>query len=528
MTQSLQFFKQVPISLCSLTRQIKFERRSDLTPLHRFMIGVTCVFGKKHGTVTNLSRKHGISRTTIYKLESQLRAGAESIFGVSSSALGVKKGELSTMVSQKALLLLRLEGGCTQHSISNLLPHFGYTTHSLGYISQSLDKMGSQLSSTINWQGSCVFASDEIFYSGHKPILVTVDIVSHAILKIQILDSLSKDAWIAHWQDLLGKGITPIKLISDEGIALQSARSASFAQDKSQSDTFHSVSYRMGIFYDRLERHAEKNISDEYGFEEMSQNAKNATIRSKNAIKWQNARQITLDSLNVLEDFTILYHYILQQFNVFSTTDGTIRSREQAQQTVSTALEMLEKLPIKGLNAQIKDIRRVLPHLFAFLDTAKKGFDNIAKEIDSLILPYWTVAWQKLKKAAKIKNNYHKQKKMRANAKSDLDLIRSYYLNEKGQNFDFNAFKETVFYSLETACAQSSAAVENVNAFIRPFLNQCRGQITQHTLNLLMFFHNHCPFDTGQRKGKAPIEILSGQKLDEHWADLILKATLRE
>jgi hypothetical protein len=524
MIQSLQVFKQVPISVSSLTRQIKFERRSDLSLKDRLVIGVTCVVGKRYGTVTNLSKKYAISRTCVYNFEAQMRAGAESIFGVQSSELASKKAELSAISSKKALLLLRLEGGCTHHSIANLLPHFGYAHNSLGYISQSLDKMGSQLSPVLNWQGACVFASDEIFYIEHKPILMTVDIVSHAILKIQKLESLTKDAWIAHWQDLLDKGITPIKLITDEGVALQSARSASFDEAMCQSDTFHSVAYRLGIFYDRLERQAEKNISNEYDFQAVSQNAKSATIRDKNYIKWQNAQQITDNSLQLLEDFTVLYHYILQQFNVFSTTDGTIRSRVQAEQTTATALEMLEKLPIKGINDQIKDIRRVLPHLFTFLDTAKKGFDYIAKDIDPLVLPYWTSAWQRLKKAAKIKNNYHKQKRMKSKAQSDLDLISDYYKEDKDNIVDFYKIKDTIFYALEIACAQSSAAVENVNSFIRPFLNQCRGQITQNTLNLLMFFHNHSPFDTGKRKGKAPIEILSGQKLDAHWADLIINS----
>jgi hypothetical protein len=526
MIQSLQAFKQVPISVSSLTRQIKFERRCDLSLKDRLVIGVTCVVGKRYGTVTNLSKKYGISRTCVYDFEAQMRAGAESIFGIQSGTISSKKAELAAISSKKALLLLRLEGGCTLHSIANLLPHFGYAHNSVGYISQSLDKMGSELSPLINWQGRCVFASDEIFYIEHKPILMTVDIVSHAILKIQKLESLTKDAWIAHWQDLLDKGITPIKLITDEGVALQSARSASFDQDICQSDTFHSVAYRLGVFYDRLERQAEKNIGDEYAFQGVSESAKSATIRSKNYIKWQNAQQITRDSLQLLEDFTVLYHYILQQFNVFRTSDGTIRSRVQAEQTVSTALEMLEKLPIKGINEQIKDIRRVLPHLFTFLDTAKKGFDEIAKDIDPLVLPYWTSAWQRLKKAAKIKNNYHKQKKMKLKAQSDLDLISDYYKKEKDNNIDFEAIKDTIFYALEIACAQSSAAVENVNSFIRPFLNQCRGQITQNTLNLLMFFHNHSPFDTGKRRGKAPIEILSGQKLDANWADLIINSAI--
>src|SRR6266446_4844361 len=48
-----------------------------------------------------------------------------------------------------------------------------------------------------------------------------------------------------------------------------------------------------------------------------------------------------------------------------------------------------------------------------------------------------------------------------------------------------------------------------VNSFIRPYLNSCQGQITQETLNLIMFYHNHRRYKGGKRKGKAPIELLT-------------------
>ena len=56
--------------------------------------------------------------------------------------------------------------------------------------------------------------------------------------------------------------------------------------------------------------------------------------------------------------------------------------------------------------------------------------------------------------------------------------------------------------------------VENVNSFIRPFLNQARDQVSQGTLNLLLFYFNHHRFERGKRKGWAPIEILSGQRIE--------------
>jgi hypothetical protein len=39
-----------------------------------------------------------------------------------------------------------------------------------------------------------------------------------------------------------------------------------------------------------------------------------------------------------------------------------------------------------------------------------------------------------------------------------------------------------------------------------------------------MFFHNHRKFERGKRKGKAPIELLTGQKLEKGPIELMLQA----
>lgn len=37
-----------------------------------------------------------------------------------------------------------------------------------------------------------------------------------------------------------------------------------------------------------------------------------------------------------------------------------------------------------------------------------------------------------------------------------------------------------------------------------------------------MFYHNHRVFKRGKRKGKAPIEILTGQTLHKNWIDILM------
>lgn len=69
---------------------------------------------------------------------------------------------------------------------------------------------------------------------------------------------------------------------------------------------------------------------------------------------------------------------------------------------------------------------------------------------------------------------------------------------------------------------RTSSLIEMVNSQIRPFLDSCFGLISQAHLNLVMFYHNHHPYKSGKRKGQAPIELLTGRKLEKSWFELLL------
>ncbi len=88
----------------------------------------------------------------------------------------------------------------------------------------------------------------------------------------------------------------------------------------------------------------------------------------------------------------------------------------------------------------------------------------------------------------------------------------------------FEPLKAVVFEKLD-AIVQASSLVELVNSFIRPYLNSSKGQITQETLNLIMFYHNHRRYKSGKRQGKAPIELLTGEALEADWVELLIQHT---
>lgn len=505
--------KEEPSSLTSLVK--KFERRKDLSPCVRLQIASIALFNKQHGTPTRLSRSYKISRTFVYQLKNHLLHHSTTLFGVCEGL----PSQISPYFNPLYLILqLRLIGHSSLSAISEILGNLGISHNSTGYISELLDKIGSLCPSIIEWKGSCVGASDEIYYNGHKPILVTVEVSSMAILHAQVLTSLSKDAWTKAWKSMSDKSIIVDTLIMDEGRALQGARDSLDEQTGYQPDTFHSIAYKLGIYNTRLKRDLSEAQTYLQGREERYFATKTDETAEKVYKEYLDGRAKVIKQQEILNHFQFLYGCMLQQMKVFHSSDGRVRLKSFATQEVQAAIDLMRLLPITGLSKTLNQIQKILPNLFNFLDTAQKGVEIMAKKIDSVQLLFWAQAWQNSKIACKIKHDYPKRCLFFNKMQQDLDFIRKDF---KGSENEFDVFAFDVFKDFDIHCAQSSAPVENINAFLRPFINQSKGQISQNMINLLMFYHNHKVFKRGKRKGFAPIELLSGTKLNKSWLDIL-------
>ena len=73
-----------------------------------------------------------------------------------------------------------------------------------------------------------------------------------------------------------------------------------------------------------------------------------------------------------------------------------------------------------------------------------------------------------------------------------------------------------------SAEVRSSSLLENVNSALRPLLATSRGQVRQETLDLFAYVHNHRRFVRGQRAGRSPWEILTGQGQEASWLEALL------
>lgn len=98
------------------------------------------------------------------------------------------------------------------------MERFNIDKSSVGSISQFLHFVGALLPNTLTTTGDqnqlVVFLSDELF-SKSIPILVTVDPISSAILRIELADSRKVEDWKNHWECLENNGYIALYLVSE-------------------------------------------------------------------------------------------------------------------------------------------------------------------------------------------------------------------------------------------------------------------------------------------------------------------------
>jgi len=222
----------------------------------------------------------------------------------------------------------------------------------------------------------------------------------------------------------------------------------------------------------------------------------------------------TQKAIELYDNFTFLYHCLLECFEVFDKT-GNLKDLLKVTDDFITALMMLKTLEHEVINKEIKHINKNLEELFYFYQTAQSVVNELSGKFDTDILKQLCLAWTTHKKMLKAKQTD------RHNALKRKEQYLLQIVNELLKN-DFETIKNQV-YSRLNDINQSSALVECVNSILRPYLVICKNQPTQEFLNLFMFYHNHRRFVAGERKGKTPLELLTGQTQTKNWLELLME-----
>ena len=488
---------------------MKFIRRHALNPHTRIeMVRLAWLHQGIYGKMTQIAQAYHVSRTFLYQMTWAAHLQLEILFSDPQALV-----QAPQPLWEPLILLLRLEGKCSIPSMSSILKYFQYQPNSVGYLSECFHTYGGALPSTLAIAEHQVvfYLSDEIF-ARHQPILVTIEAQSTAILKIQLAADRSAETWKAHFDDLGAHRFHSIGMASDRGVGLVAGYHAACQDARWVCDRFHEF---QDLFERRhqLERKAYAAIAKEYEAVKTFHNATSEAHLHKRLQHYEHAHHACEQAIARYDQLDLLLHLLRDALHLCSPF-GRLRTVAGVRLELMLLLSLIEEIDDAVLLKLLHPIRSHLDDILAPFAQAESMHSELLDLVPQQILDALVLAW------------HHEHLSYQSQAKQ-----KRYHQHERQQWLDFaegllenqfEPFKALVFEKLD-AIVQASSLVEMVNAFIRPYLNSSKGQITQETFNLIMFYHNHRRYKSGKRQGKAPIELLTGETLEADWVELLLQ-----
>ncbi len=488
---------------------MKFIRRHDLDPHTRIaIVKLAWLHQDIYGKMTQIAQDYHISRTFLYQLTWAAQHQLETLFSEPTSLAPGLQSPLEPL-----MLLLRLEAACSIPSLSSILKRLEYQPNSVGYLSESLRAYGRAVPSTLSMPQQTVvfYLSDEVFAIRH-PILVTIEAQSTAILKIELASDRSAETWQAHFADLGAHRFHSIGMASDRGVGLTAGYRAACQEGFWVCDQFHEF---QDLFHrcHQLQRKAYGAIGKESEAAEKFANAKSEANLQKRLKQYEQARKACEQAIARYDQLDLLLHLLSETLH-FCSDSGRLRTVEAVGSDVSVILSLIQEIDDEKLPKLLKPIRSHLDDICVPFRQVESIHAELLECIPQPIIDALVLAWHhdhlSYQSHGK-KKHYHRRE-----CEYWLDFSEA-LLDEQ-----FDGFKVLVFEKLD-AIVKASSLVEMVNSLIRPYLNSSKGQITQETLNLIMFYHNHRRYKGGKRQGKAPIELLTGEVLEADWVDLLIQ-----
>jgi hypothetical protein len=490
---------------------MKFIRRHDLTPHTRIeMVRLAWLNQGIYGKMTQIAQEYHISRTWLSQLIWAANLQLETLFSEQKP-----HAQDSQILFEPLILLLRLEGKCSLPSLSSILKYFQYQPNSVGYLSECFQHYGAALPSTLAMAERTVvfYLSDEIF-ARHQPILVTIEAQSTAILKIQLASDRSAETWKAHFDALGDHRFHSIGMASDRGLGLMAGYHAACPDARWVCDRFHAFQ----DLFDRrrqLERKAYAAIAKEDEAAHMFHHAKSEANLAKRLQHYERAHHACEHAMARYDQLDLLLHLLRDALHLCSPW-GRLRTVAGVRAELTLLLSLIAEIDDAVLPKLLHTLHAHLDDILVPFEQAESLhialLDLVPQQIlDALVLA-WHHAHLSYQSSAKQKR-YHQHESQQWLAFAEGRLAQQ-----------FTPLQAVVFEKLD-AIVQASSLVELVNSFIRPYLNSSKGQITQETLNLIMFYHNHRRYKSGKRQGKAPIELLTGEALKADWVALLLQHT---
>jgi hypothetical protein len=493
---------------------MKFTRRPDLDPQTRIkIVNLAWLYQGVYGKMTKIAQQYQISRTFLYRLLLMATVQLETLFSDEKRLVQNDQRHFAHL-----LFLLRLEGHCSLLSMAAILQALDYHPHAVGFLSQFFHKAGQALPSTLvrPAQTWVFYLSDEIF-ALDKPILITIDAHSTSILKIELATDRSAETWRAHFAALEQHHFMSLGMASDRGTGLVAGYQAACDMALWVADYFHEVRDLYEVLH-QLERKAYAAMDKEYEAARTFANAKSEAHLRKRLAHYDTAHRTCEQAMALYDQCALLLHLLREALHLCSP-QGRLRTPAHVRSELLLLFDMMDALDSAARRKTLTSLRLHLGDLGAPFQHAEAIDAELRALVPHEAFDFLVLAWHHdhfVHQAGSKTKGYHQRER---------DFWRACAAGLLGDAFD--TLNALVVDKLDSII-RASSLVEMVNGLIRPYLHSCKGQSTQETLNLIMFYHNHRRYKSGKRQGKAPMELWTGEPVETPWWELLRRQLTTE
>ena len=458
-------------------------RRKDLDLSTRILLGIEMLFPAEvrgWGRASELAQEYGISRSLLYQFKDRVQEALEAALKPRPVGRPAEKEilHINREYVRKAIAVMPLLTGSVRSIQIGLELLFG-VKRSLGHISETLQTAGAAAEAQnggLRMSLPVLGEADEIF-AGRKPCLTVVDGRSFLVLSLAAAEGRDATHWGLTFLDLEDQGVVFQDLAADGARGIQAGlRDAELAVPL-RPDLFHLLreGKRLG---NRLEKAAYKAIRTAEKAVRAEQEASQPTKRCGRPLKVnltpEEALQQEAQAMATYDHFCWLLTEVRQALEPL-TNRYRLQVPRLAQETLETAIELIQTLPGKSITDFAQQLQDHLDELLAPLvwlhETLTPWCLHLPTDLEAWILASW-------------QHDLHQ-----------LETIPAQWQRTVAAIWEALA----LFH-------RTSSLAESLHSWLRPYLTIHRG-MPDWLLPLLQLFWNHHVFSRGKRTGKSPLQL---------------------
>jgi hypothetical protein len=254
----------------------------------------------------------------------------------------------------------------------------------------------------------------------------------------------------------------------------------------------------------QVERKAYAAIGPEDDAAHKFARAKSEANLAKRLHQYDTAHHICEPAMALYDQLAMLLHLLREAVQLCSP-QGRLRTVENVRAELSLLFDMIAALDCAAIPHALKPICHHIDDLVVPCTQAEAMAAELRAVVPHDACDCLVLAWHHdplvYQSGAKPKRSHHKER--------DCWLACA-----AGLLGNACATRKALVFDKRNSIVRASSLVEMVNALLRPYLNSCKGQITQEAFNLSMFYHHHRRYKSGKRQGKAPIALLPGKPIE--------------